>query len=112
MASSAGYRAGQLRHRVTISLRLDVPDGFADLESTYSGQKTVWAGLFPVGGATWIGSQQTGTQITHRIVIRYLEGITSDHEITCGSRRFRIRRVSDWEERGSWTLMDCEELQR
>lgn len=112
MASSAGYRAGQLRHRITISLRQDVPDGFADLDSIHSDANTVWAGLFPVGGATWIGSQQTETQITHRIVTRFLPGITSDHEITSGTRRFRIRRVSDWEERGRWTLMDCEELQR
>lgn len=109
---SAGFQVGRLRHQVNIALREDVPDGFTDLEATFTEVKDVWASLQPVSGATWVGSQQTGTQITHRIVIRFLPGITSDHEITCGSRRFRIRRVSDWEERGRWTLMDCEELQR
>ena len=112
MAASSGYRAGQLRHRVTIALRQDVPDAFTGLDETHVQPAPVWAGLFPVGGATWIGSRQVGDAITHRIVIRYRPGITADHEVTKGARRFRIRRVSDWEERGRWTLMDCEELQR
>jgi len=109
---SQGYRVGQLRHQVTLAKRQDVPDVFTGLSATFSGAQVVWAAILPVSGGTWIGSQQVGAQVTHRIVVRYLPDITSDHEITCGARRFRIRRVSDWEERGRWTLMDCEELQR
>ena len=109
---SAAYRVGQLRHQVVIALRHDVPDAFTSLDAVYTVPRTVWAALLPVSGATWVGSQQIDSQITHRIAVRYLDGITSDHEVTCGARRFRIRRVSDWEERGRWTLMDCEELQR
>lgn len=112
MSANSGYRAGQLRHRVVIALRQDVPDAFTSLEATFSSPDPLWAAIFPVSGATWVGSQQIGSQITHRIVVRYQEGITSDHEITKGTRRFRIRRVSDWEERGRWTVMECEELQR
>jgi SPP1 family predicted phage head-tail adaptor len=112
MSTASGYRAGQLRHRVTIALRQDVPDAFTDLNTVFSNPEPIWAGLFPVGGATWVGSRQVGDTITHRIVIRFRPGITADHEVSKGDRRFRIRRVSDWEERGRWTLMDCEELQR
>lgn len=109
---SAGYRVGQLKHLVTVMLRHDVPDAFTSLDAQYTAPRDVWAALLPVSGATWVGSRQIDSQITHRIVVRFLDGITSDHEITYGARRFRIRRISDWEERGRWTLMDCEELQR
>jgi len=112
MAAQTGYRAGQLRHRVTISLRSDVPDAFTGLDAQHLAPVTVWAALLPVSGATWIGSQQVGSQITHRIVVRHRPLLTADHEVTYGSRVFRIRRVSDWEERRRWTVLDCEELQR
>lgn len=112
MGVSSGYQAGQLKHRVVIALRSDVPDAFTGLDAVFSNPRSVWAGLFPVSGATWLGSQQVGTQVTHRIVVRFQPGITSNHEITKGLRRFRISRVSDWEERGIWTVMECEELQR
>lgn len=108
----SGFKVGQLRHLVHLSLRRDLPTTFGGLESAHEAGVDVYAALLPVSGASWIGSQQIGSQITHRIVIRYRAGVTSDHEITQGTRVFRIRRISDWEERGRWTVLDCEELQR
>jgi SPP1 family predicted phage head-tail adaptor len=108
----SGYQPGQLRHLVRVSLRQDVPDAFTGLDAQQLAPLDVWAGIFPVSGTTWIGSQQINSQITHRIVIRYRPGLTADHEVTHGGRCFRIRRVSDLEERGRWTIMECEELQR
>ena len=110
--AQAGFRAGLLRQRVVITRRQDVPDAFTGLDVQHLAPVTVWAALLPVSGATWIGSQQVGSQITHRIVVRHRPLLTADHEVTYGSRVFRIRRVSDWEELGLWTALDCEELQR
>ena len=105
-------RLGPLRHRVIVALRQDVPDAFTDLDTILVDPAPRWADIQVASGATWVGTQQTGTVVTHRIVVRYLPGITSDHEVSEGTRRFRIRRVSDWQERGAWTILDCEELQR
>ena len=77
MSTNSGYRTGQLRHRVVIALRQDVPDAFTSLQATFSNPKPFWAGIFPVSGATYIGSQQVGDLVTHRIVVRYQAGITN-----------------------------------
>lgn len=105
-------RLGPLRHRVTVALRQDVPDAFTDLTTTFVDPAPRWADIQVASGAAWVGSQQIGAVVTHRIRVRYLPGITGDHEVSEGTRRFRIRRVSNWQERGEWTILDCEELQR
>lgn len=105
-------RLGPLRHRVTVALRQDVPDSFTSLESIFVDPAPRWADIQPVKGGTWIGSRQIGAEVTHTIRVRYIDGVTSDHEVSEGSRRFRVRRAYNLQERGAWLMMDCEELQR
>lgn len=105
-------RLGPLRHRVSIALRADVPDAFTSLTETFIDPAPRWADIQPLKGAAWVGARQVGSDITHQIRVRYLPGITNDHEVSEGSRRFRIRRAYNLQERGAWLIMDCEELQR
>ena len=73
---------GELDTRVTLRHRYDQPNmANADLESSFPVQKQTWAKLEPVGSALYSGSVQADNILTHRITIRYRNGITRDWEV-------------------------------
>lgn len=79
---------GELDTRVTLRHRDDQPNmANADLESSFPIQKQTWAKLEPVGSALYSGSVQADSILTHRITIRYRNGITRDWEVVVGKAR-------------------------
>jgi len=93
--------AGRLRHRVQIEA--DTPtrasDG-GDVEA-WSTVATVWAGIEPLSGREYFTAQQTQSQVTHKITVRYFRGLTAAHRIKYGSRTFQIEGVRNMGERNA-----------
>ena len=52
---------------------------------------------------------QLEARVSHRIVIRYRDDVTTNDRILWGSRTFNIRAVIDREARGRWLELLCEE---
>lgn len=104
-------RAGDLRKRITIRLRVDQPTDDMGMEAVYSDSLCVSAKMTQPGAATYHGGAQTGSRITHYFIIRYRRGISSDHEVFYDKRIFRIRRIKEimqYEQR--FMQLECEEL--
>lgn len=103
--------AGELNRRVTIRRRLDLPAADLGLDQTFPETRKRWAKITPAGAATYAGSAQIGDLITHRVIIRYLDGITDAHEVVHGVRVYRVKRVTDMNGGHRFTMLDVEELQ-
>lgn len=82
--------AGSLRHRVRIEKRDYVPDSNGDpTQDPLTGEvpqvwtlvKEVWAAIEPVSAREFIQSQAVQSQITARIVIRFLDGLDASMRI-------------------------------
>lgn len=104
-------RAGDLRKRITIRLRVDQPTDDMGMEAVYPDSFNVSAKMTQPGAATYHGGAQTGNRITHYFIIRYRRGISSDHEVFYDKRIFRIRRIKEimqYEQR--FLQLECEEL--
>ena len=101
---------GKMRHRVTIQTLVATPDADNAVEEVYSNVATVWADVSPVSGRTSIDSKSIGEEITHRVTMRYRSDVTSENWILYRARRFRIRKVTDFEERRRFLILDCEEV--
>lgn len=106
-------RAGKLRHTVTIQQRTA-----GSPQRTASGQPdTSWTtfqagvpcSIDPISGREYFTQQQVQGEVTHRIRLRYLAGITQSMRVLYGARVFDIVSVLNWEERNIELHLMCVE---
>jgi len=102
--------AGELDRHVTLRRRADLPADDMGLDSLFSDQAPRWAKIEPVGSAVFTGSAQTDDKITHRIFLRYREGITTAYEVVHKQSLYRVKRGFDMNGRGRFVVLEVEEL--
>lgn len=94
------YLASRLRHRITLQEPSETNDGLGGTTRSWSDVATVWAEIIPLRqGSERMFAIQQQMQVTHRVIMRYREGITADMRISYAGRAFNIRSVSDVQER-------------
>lgn len=84
-------RAGRLRHRIAI-YSVTKSAGVSGAE-TLTLVGTFWAAIEPMSGKEYQGLGGTASVLTHKITIRYLNGITTAHIGIWQGRRFRFTAV-------------------
>jgi len=104
--------AGKLNKRVQIRLRQDIPVGLSSIQEQHPYVFTRWASLVPVGTAVWAASVQTDEVVTHRCLIRYMDGITDQHEVVHvrSGRVYRVRRCAPLKGERRFLVLELEEL--
>lgn len=102
--------AGELNRRIEIRHRQDLPLADTELAHEFEGNRRRWAKIEPVGAATYAGSVQIEEKVTHRVFLRRISGITTDHEIVHGDQVYRVRRSMAMNGAPRFTLLEVEEL--
>lgn len=102
--------AGELDKRIQIRRRLDVPAGYAGVVEQRLSPTWRWASLVPVGTAVWAATVQTDERLTHRCLLRYLDGITNQHEIYHSGRVYFVRRAAPFRGKRKFLVLDLEEM--
>jgi SPP1 family predicted phage head-tail adaptor len=101
--------AGELRHRVTIELPLETPDGEGGQSVVWTPLATVWADIRPQQARETAAAQQVQARTTHIIRIRYRADILPTMRVVAGGRIFAIHGVLDDGERRRRLTLFCEE---
>ena len=86
---------GARRRRFVLELPLESPDGFGGVIRTYAAGPQLWGAIETVGGDERVRSGRSEQAVTHRVRLRYRDGVTAAHRLTAGPRRFHIRTASD-----------------
>lgn len=103
-------RAGQLRHRITLQTPTEsTSTSTMGRTPTYADTATVWASVEPLSGNEQWRAKQAGTVVSHRIIIRYMAGVTSAMRVKFGSRYFGIESVINENERNQMLELTCKE---
>jgi SPP1 family predicted phage head-tail adaptor len=106
MASNncCNYHAGMLRQTADIQRRVLSPKdegGGSPLEwETFA--EDVRCAILPLSGSEQLHAMQMEARVTHRIVMRYLAGVTADMRLVWGTRYFNLRVILNVEERNRW----------
>lgn len=111
--SSATFRSptvGELNQRVEFRRRTDMPVDTAWLKPEFSGGFKTWAKLRPVGDTVRIDTAQIDNAITHKITIRYREGIDTDFEILHDGMLYRVKGAEKLNGQKRFLQISCEEL--
>jgi SPP1 family predicted phage head-tail adaptor len=98
-------RSGPLRHQVTIEEVTETRDSYGGVVESWSTFATVWASVGPIIGREYFASQQVQSEVSHKIRIRYLSGITTKMRVTFDSRTFRIESILNVDERNTEMLL-------
>ncbi|MGH6770075.1 MAG: phage head closure protein [Xanthobacteraceae bacterium] len=101
--------AGELRHRLVLEAPVETPDGAGGVTRSFAVLATLWAKVTPVSVRERMEAAARGATVTHRIVIRFRDDVTTRHRLRAGARIFRIVALRDQDGRGLFTTIDAEE---
>lgn len=112
MAASGdpGMRSGLLRHRVKLQKKIQGHDSLSGVTENWEDWKTVWASIDPVRGDEYWAAKQFAVEVTHKVTIRYQDGVTPALRILSGSREFYITAVLNPDERNERLVLMCMEV--
>lgn len=102
-------RAGLLRHQITIESPTRTQDSLGEPLLTWSTFATTRASVEPLRGMELIQAAGVEANITHRVTIRFRDGLRPDMRIRHRGRVLNIVSVSDIEERERRIEIMCKE---
>jgi len=103
-------KIGKLRHLINIEESRVSRDSFGGEVSEWIQFAEVWADVSPVSGREFTSFKQLNSEITTKITIRYLEGISTEMRILFRDRIFEIESVINPEERNISLILMCKEV--
>jgi SPP1 family predicted phage head-tail adaptor len=101
---------GKLRHRITIQQPSETKDEYKRPTTDWVDFATVWAAVEPLRGREYLLAQNTNTELSVRVRIRYLRGVTPGMRVKYGERFFDIQSVIDVDERHREMHLMCVEV--
>lgn len=101
--------AGRLDKRVTIQEPRINRNSLGEPETTWTTVATVWASVEPLQGREFWSQQQVQSEITTRIRIRHLPGVTAKSRILYSDLIYNIRSMISPRERGEELQLMCTE---
>jgi SPP1 family predicted phage head-tail adaptor len=103
-------RSGSLRHRVTIQRAVEASNDLGELVSSWVAHATVWGEIKQEKGGEQLVADHIRSEISTKITIRYLAGVTRDMRVKFGDRYFRIENVYNWQERNRMMILTTSEV--
>ena len=82
--------AGKLRERVTVQIASGTTNALGETVLTWANSSAVWASVEGVSAREALISGQQETTVSHRVRLRYLPGLTSQHRFSWRSRTLEI----------------------
>ena len=92
-------QAGQLRNLITIQTPVEAQTSTGEPTITWVTYYTVNGSIEPLIGREYWQSKQISSEISGKINIRYIKGITAKMRIKFGNRYYNIESIIDPEER-------------
>lgn len=100
----------KLRHRIDIQSMKRISDGMGGGDIAWTMIAQVWSQIIPLNGSEFYDAQQTQAPITHKIIMRYREGVKPDMRIVYDGRFFEIQSVINVGELDKELQLMCREL--
>ena len=101
-------QAGKLRERVTVQQATENRNRLGESISTWSTFSEVWASVQGVSAREFLLAGQQQVEISHRVKMRYLTGLTPQMRLSWRGRTLEIISILEHENRSVHELI-CQE---
>ncbi len=85
--------SSRLRHRLTLQEEVITPDSAGGYVKSWDDIANLWAEIVPFNGREKFFSGKIQAEITHKVLLRFREDITTAHRLLFESRVFNIRAI-------------------
>ncbi|OPX99508.1 MAG: Phage head-tail joining protein [Syntrophorhabdus sp. PtaB.Bin047] len=102
-------RIGDLNKRISLEYPTNVADGMGGFTVTWAEAFSCYAAVWPVSAKETAQAMAETMTISHRIRIRYRDGIRSSWRLKLGNRYFNIVSIINPNEAGRWLDIMCKE---
>lgn len=103
-------RAGDLRQRITIQDKSAARDSFGQEEITWVEFDVVWAEVEPLTGREFLDAKMVTAEVTTRIKIRHLDGVSPEMRVVFGAKIYDVLSVLHIKEREREDHLMCREI--
>ena len=104
-----GTKINDLRHRLALEEPQLAPDAGGGAAINWVKVADLWGSIEPLSGHESFIEHQTETVLTHKIIIRFRQGVLPEMRLVQGSRVFEIISVINEKERDVWLQLECKE---
>lgn len=101
-------QAGELRERVTVQIASGATNALGETVLTWNNSTAVWASVQGVSAREALARSQQDTNVTHKVRLRYLPGLTSQMRFAWRSRTLEIVSLLEHDNRSVHEAI-CEE---
>ena len=101
---------GTLRCELALEVCATVADGLGGHAEDWTEMATVFARIEPVSAQSVFGADQTLESVTHRVTLRWRDGVTSGMRFRRQARIFAIVTVHDPDETGRYLVCRTKEV--
>lgn len=103
-------KPGRMRHRIIIQQSTQTQNAYGEPVDSWSAfSDPLWAEVSPVQGREFWAQQQAQSEVTHRVRVRYVPGVTTAMRVMFGSRIFAVKSVIDVKEEHKELQLMCRE---
>jgi SPP1 family predicted phage head-tail adaptor len=88
---TSDIRLGRLRYRLTVEQPAEEDDGAGGVVRTWTDAATAWASVEAVSAAARFAAAEAGQTVTHRIVMRAPQALTTQHRLRRGTTVYELR---------------------
>lgn len=100
----------RLIHTIALEQRPATTDTFGEQDLTWpTFMSGIPAKVAPISGREVLASGEIASEITHRVVMRYVSGVSADMRVNFNGRYFAIKAILDEEERNEKLTLMCAE---
>ena len=104
---SAGSPIGRMRRRVTLEAPVETADDVGGVVRVFAPVAALWADIAPTGGETRFVADQAQERITHKVRLRWRDGVSAAMRFRIGARVLVIRDVADESETRRFLICQC-----
>lgn len=101
---------GRLNKKITLQKLNSFRNEYGELNNEWQNTKKVWAEIKPLTGKSFFSVRQVNSEVSHSIIIRYIENIQPDMRILYQDRVFDILYIIDFSEKHRMLQLMCKEL--
>lgn len=102
--------AGSYRHPITFQKQSTTENDYGEHVPQWDDVITVKAGIYPVSGKDYISAVQVNSEITHKVNLRYVPGLSADMRVKFGTRLFTIVAIMNFQEKDRELQLVCKEF--
>jgi SPP1 family predicted phage head-tail adaptor len=99
---------GKLRERVTVQQATETRNAIGETVLAWSTYDTVWASVEGVSSREALDAGKIDIQISHRVLMRYLSGITQNMRLSWRNRTLEIVSLLEYGNRSEHVVI-CQE---